>query len=362
MSVDGRGRRLSWRLVLGGLVLLVVGAACAWATMTVLRPADDPLASTEHTYVEVTRGKVGASISLNTIAEWSQVPAGSNHASGIVTSIGIEPGAEVSHGSVLYSVDLRPVAVAQGEVPMFRQIGAGVAGADVRQLQEMLAALGYYDSAFDGRAEAGTIAAIKRWQKSSGLSESGVVEQGDLIFVSRLPARLALNSESIHRGASLSGGEEAVLGLPAAPRFWVPVSEGQAAMITAGTVIEVTSPDGQTWRGVAGEQERDADGGAISIAVTGPDGTVLCGDACGQVPVSGQTTLLSNVVTVEQVEGLLVPSSALVTMADAGTAVIGEDGKRIPVEVLTSAKGMSVVSGVDEGTRVRVPAKDESGE
>lgn len=362
MRVDGPGSRLSWRLALGGLVLLVAGAACAWAIMTVLRPAEDPLAATEHTYVAVTRGQVGASMSLNTIAEWSRVPAGSNQASGIVTGIGIEPGAEATQGSVLYSVDLRPVAVAQGDVPMFRQIGAGVDGADVRQLQEMLAALGYYGSALDGRAEAGTTTAIKRWQKALGLSESGVVEQGDLIFVPRLPARLALNSDSIHRGVKLSGGEEAVLGLPAAPRFWLPVSEGQAAMITAGTSIEVTSPDGQIWRGVAGEQERDADGGEISISVTGPEGAVLCGDACGQVPVSGQTTLLSDVVTVEQVEGLLVPSSALVTTADAGTAVVGEDGKRIPVEVVTSAKGMSVVSGIDEGTRVRVPAKDDSGE
>lgn len=48
------------------LALLSVGAAGAWATLTVLRPADDPLAVTEHTYVEVSPGSVGTSISLRT--------------------------------------------------------------------------------------------------------------------------------------------------------------------------------------------------------------------------------------------------------------------------------------------------------
>lgn len=343
----------------GGLGLLLVGAVCAWAVLTVLRPASDPLASSEHTYVEVVEGEVGASISLNTIAEWAQVPVGTNRASGVVTTVDVAPGAEVSQGAVLYTVGLRPVAVAQGDVPMFREIRAGVKGADVRQLQEMLGALGHYDGAMDGEAGAGTTAAIERWQDALGVAETGVVSEGDVIFVPRLPTRVALDGEMVHRGASLAGGEEAVQGLSAAPLFWVPATDAQAAMMPTGTAVEVTSPDGQIWSGETGEQERDAESGTIEVAVVGVDGAALCADACGQIPVSGQTLLTSKIVTVEQVAGLVVPSSALVTLADGGVAVIDETGTRVPVEVVTSAKGMSVVTGVDAGARVRVPASDE---
>jgi len=327
--------------------------------MTILQPADDPLTSTKHTYVEVTNGEVGATISLNTVAEWSQSSVGVNQASGIVTSTSVRAGAEVGQGSVLYAVDLRPVSVAEGEVPMFRQIASGAQGADVRQLQEMLRALGHYDGASDGRVEAGTTAAIKRWQQSLNLEKTGVVERGDVIFVPQLPARLALDAEKINRGASLAGGETAVRGLSAHPKFWIPASDGQAALIPAGTVVEVTAPDGQIWKGVAAGQKRDTAANTITVEVTGPDDGVLCQDSCAQVPVLGQTTLPSKVVTVEQASGLVVPSSALVTTASGQVAVVDREGERRPVQVVASAKGMSVISGVDEGIRVRVPATNE---
>ncbi len=343
------------------LLLLAVGAVTTWAVMTVLRPAEDPLASTEHTYVQVTAGAVGSSISLSTVAEWNQVPVGANQASGIVTSVA-EAGTEVSHGSTLYTVGLRPVVAAQGEVPMFRDIGTGTSGADVRQLQGMLTALGYYGGAPDGKAGRGTTDAIKAWQGALGLDKTGMVSLGDIVFLPRLPTRIALDPESIQRGATLTGGEDGILGLAAAPQFWIPVTDSQAAMIPVGAAVEITSPEGQTWRGIAGEQKRDAEDGAVTIAVAGFDGAVVCGDACGEVPISGQATLSSNIVTIERVEGLIVPSAALITTADGATAVIDGDDKRIAVEVIASAKGMSVVTGVADGTRVRIPAKDEPGE
>ncbi|WP_460800159.1 peptidoglycan-binding protein [Microbacterium sp. GXF0217] len=359
MAEDMRTRR--WpMLVGGGLVLLLIGVACTWAVLTILRPAEDPLASAEHTYVEVVQGEVGASVTLNSVAEWSQVPVGINQASGIVTSVDIEPGSEVGPGAVLYSVGLRPVTIAQGEVPMFRPISTGIAGDDVRQLQQMLATLGHYHAGIDGKVASGTTAAIKRWQQSLGIEKTGVVEAADVIFVPRLPTRIVLNPDTIKRGASLGGGEQAVQGLPAAPNFWVPATEAQAAMMPAGTAIEVGSPEGQTWQGVTGEQKRDEETGTVLVAVTGPDGATLCADACGQIPVSGQTTLSSKIVTVEQVSGLVVPSSALVTTADGSTAVIDADGERVPVELVASAKGLSIVDGVDEGTRVSVPATEDS--
>lgn len=360
MAPQERLRRWPW-LVVAGFAILAVGAAGAWAVLTVLRPAEDPLASTEHTYVEVSEGSVGTSIALNTVAAWDQVPVASNQASGIVTAIAVDAGAEVHQGSTLYTVGLRPVVAGHGEVPMFRDIGAGTSGADVRQLQEMLAALGYYGGAIDGKAEQGTAAAIKSWQAALGVEKTGVVAVGDVVFLPQLPTRVAFDPELISRGVTLTGGEAGILGLSAAPRFWIPVTDSQATMISDGGAVEVSAPDGQVWHGIAGEQKRNAEDNTVTVAVTGVDGTALCGEACAQVPVSGQSTLPSQIVTVEQVDGLVVPSAALVTTADGVTAVIDGDDNRIPVEVVASAKGMSVITGVEDGLRVRVPAEDATG-
>ncbi len=172
---------------------------------------------------------------------------------------------------------------------------------------------------------------------------------------------MTLDDTLVTRGASLSGGENVLKALPSAPQFTIPVTDAQAAMIPAGSRVEVQGPQGQTWTAVAGEQQRDENNG-ITVLLEDPNGTQICGADCGQIPATGQTILSTRIVTVETVAGLVVPSSALITAADGSSAVIDEEGRRITVSVDTSAKGMSVVSGVDEGTRVRVPASETNAE
>lgn len=348
-------RRRWLGLILGGVLLIALGAGSAWAALTVLTPAEDPLELTDFTFVEVAEGDVGASITLNTVAKWTPEPVGVNRAAGVVTSIDVSAGEEVGQGTVLYSVDLRPVTIAQGDVPAFRTISLGIEGPDVQQLQVMLGALGYYGGIADGKAEAGTVAAIKAWQKAADVEATGEVAVGDVIFVPSLPTRVALDTELVDRGTSLAGGEEVIQGLPSEPEFWIPVTDTQAGMLATGVRVQITSPDGDPWEGYAGDQSRD-ENGAVTVALTGADGGSLCGEGCDQVPVTGQATLASQVITVETVHGLTVPSAALVTQADGQVAVIDDTGTTIPVTVEASAKGMSVITGVDAGTRVRVPA------
>ena len=51
---------------------------------------------------------------------------------------------------------------------------------------------------------------------------------------------------------------------------------------------------------------------------------------------------------------MIVPTSALRVDAHAHTVLIAEDGHVIPVDVLTSTQGQSIVSGIEAGTRIRV--------
>ena len=93
----------SSRRRMAGLGLFAAGAVLAgltvWAVVTVTQPAKDPLESPSYTLVTVVEGEVGASIQLNTLAEWTSSPIGVNRASGVVTSVNVDAGAEVTQGS-----------------------------------------------------------------------------------------------------------------------------------------------------------------------------------------------------------------------------------------------------------------------
>lgn len=359
-SASGTPLRRGWAIrALSAVALLVLGAASTWAAITILRPTEDPLSATEHATVVVKEGTVGSSLNLNTMAEWNHEPIGANRAAGVVTSVAVTAGAEVSPGDTLYTVDLRPVVVAQGSVPMFRAIGQGATGADVRQLQELLRAVGTYKGNVDGRAGEGTEQAISAWQRALEVPATGVVEESDVIFVPSLPARVVLDAAVITRGASLSGGETVLSGLSASPTFAVPVTEAQSTMIPAGTAVQITAPDGQLWNALAAEQVR-TDEGAISVRLHGAeDGTPICGTACTQVAPEGKTALPSRIVVVESVDGLVVPSAALVTRVDGAIAVLDSKGREVAVHVVASAKGMSVITGAKEGLRVQIPTGED---
>lgn len=357
-SVNAKsGRWLRW--VAAGAAVLLIGGGIGWAAATVLTPAKDVLDSTAFTYVEVVYGEVGSSINLNTVAEWTPVPVGSNLAPGVVTSVNVEAGQEVSAGTVLYTVNLRPVVIAQGSIPAFRGLSTGASGADIIQLQTMLAALGFYTYEVDGQFDWVTREAVRDWQESLGLAPDGAVQAGDIVFVPVLPTRVALDAETVKRGAALSGGEEVVQGLPAAPSFTVPVTDTQASLMPTGTRVEITGPDGDVWEGFVVDQQADEQGG-VTVMLAGQDDASICGQTCGTIPVTGEAFLRSRIVTVESVTGLTVPSAALLSRSDGSIVVIDDEGVERAVTVVTSARGMSVIEGVADGTMVRVPASAEA--
>lgn len=351
-----RRRPLAW--MAAGLAILVAGGGLGWAATTVLTPPADVLDSTAFTFVEVTDGEVGASINLNTVAAWSPIPVGSNLSAGTVTTVNVEPGQEVSTGSVLYTVNLRPVVVAQGAIPSFQSLSQGATGADVAQLQTMLASLGFYAYAVDGKFDWVTQEAVEAWQTSLGVPDDGTVQAGDIVYVPTLPTRVSLDTDKVKRGASLGGGEEVIRGLPPTPSFTIPVTSSQAALMPTGTRVEITGPNGEAWQGFVLEQVANTKDDGITVTLEGKDGAAICGDECGSIPVTDEALLRSKIVTVESVSGLTVPSAALVSNADGTLSVIDDKGVSRTVTVATSAKGMSIVKGVPAGTLVRVPASE----
>ncbi len=277
-----------------------------------------------------------------------------NQASGTVTRVVAKRGQFVDAGDVLYRVDERPVVVLHGGVPAFRRLGPGTTGADVQQLTRFLKEKGFLASV-SSKYTTTVGLAVKAWQRGLGVPATGVVEQGDVLFVRSLPMLVALDSKAFAVGAHVASGSQTVERLATAPTFVASFNDTQAREVEAGMPVTVT--DGShTWAGKLGAL-KVADDHTISSVITGADGDSLCGTQCRAVPVEGLTQLQGEAQLQAPVAGIVVPVAALVSNADGSTAVVGTDGSRISVTVTAQARGMAVVTGLAVGTRVRVPGR-----
>ncbi|MFJ8754348.1 peptidoglycan-binding protein [Streptomyces sp. NPDC102441] len=77
-------------------------------------------------------------------------------------------GTRVKEGDVLMTVNGRPVLALSGSVPMYRALGPGASGDDVKQLQRALRRLGFDPGSISGNYGQGTAAAVTSWYKSKG--------------------------------------------------------------------------------------------------------------------------------------------------------------------------------------------------
>lgn len=73
---------------------------------------------------------------------------------------------QLTEGSVMLTASGRPVFVLQGNAPAYRDLVPGLAGDDVRQLEQALARLGFSPGAVDGVYDHGTSAAVALWYRS----------------------------------------------------------------------------------------------------------------------------------------------------------------------------------------------------
>jgi peptidoglycan hydrolase-like protein with peptidoglycan-binding domain len=355
-SAELAGPRRRWQgWLASAMVLLLAGGVGGWALRTILEPAPDVLASPGFTLVTAQQGEVGQSVRLNASAQWVPEHTAIGHAAGVVTTVDVDTGAPVAAGGVLFTVDLRPVVAAAGEVPAFRDLGVGARGADVAQVQRMLADLGHYPGTADGTFGQAVSNAVRAWQRDLGVTVDGVVRRGDVVFVPDLPARLAL-PDDLTVGRPLSGGEPVVHVLPDAPEFTIALPDGQARLVATGMAVDV-SHDGGSWpAAITAIRQHPETGGQIAV-LAHVDGGPVCADECAQVPL-GEATLLPSVIhVVPQVAGVVVPASAVVSTSDGQTVVVTAGGELVPVTVEASASGMAVVGGVEAGTQVRTPGQ-----
>lgn len=343
------------------MLLIVVGMAGfvgLWAGREALVAPEDPLAEPEPVSYTVVEGLVDHSLSFVAVAEWETIPLARSEVAGVVTSVSVAPGGEVSAGDVLFAADLRPVVVAAGQTPAFREMSLRDSGNDVGQLQELLIGLGFLGGEIDGVFGSGTAAAVREWQASLGIEDDGVVRLGDVVFISDLPARVVLGEEVVV-GGRLSGGEQAVWGLPVDPSFWIPLSPEQRNLVPIDAPVMV-SYGGGVWDAEVVEAVESVGPqggiGELRLVLEAPGGGSVCGAECGDwVALEGRSDFPAEIVVVPETSGPVVPVAAIQTSANGSTFVTLDSGEAAAVDVVVSHAGLAVVAGVESGDVLLLP-------
>lgn len=123
-------------------------------------------------------------ISLSGAVATAPSGGGSADAGGGVQKVTRTPsaGASVAEGAVFMEVSGRPVFVLRGVVPMYRTLGPGTKGADVKQLNEALKRIGFDPGTTGDVFTPGTASALKRWYQARGYEakEPGTAERQQL--------------------------------------------------------------------------------------------------------------------------------------------------------------------------------------
>ena len=279
-----------------------------------------------------------------------------------------DAGAVIERGGTLYKIDELPVTLLYGPLPAYRRLAVDTEGADVRQFEENLAALGYTGFTVDDSYSARTAEAVRSWQEDLDREQTGEVDPSHLVYAAG-PIRVA---ELAARAGDAPNGP--LLRYTGTGRtVTVDLNVDDQRLAVAGAPVTVTLPGGATVAGTVASVGTTATESDSSQGADGPGGGGS-DDATIEVVIavadqSALGTLDRAPVRVELVAGerkdvLTVPVAALLALREGGYGVevvdVVEDqtsSRIVRVEVGMFADGRVEISGagIAEGTTVGVP-------
>jgi peptidoglycan hydrolase-like protein with peptidoglycan-binding domain len=358
----GRGGRRRRRVVLAGAAVVVAAAGAAVAVTGPFAGAGHAgggaAAGGYRTSVSaIARRLLQAQTSVSATLGYAGSYAVAGHGGTLTWLPG--PGRVIGQGQVLYRVgNGTPVVLLYGRVPAWRALSAGVHGADVRQLNRALVALGCATRAqLDPASKyftAGTGYAVERLQARLGLPQTGTLPLGQAVF---LPSAIRVTTVPAALGAPAAGP---VLAATSARRVvTIALDAAQQSLVKAGDKVAITLPAGRVTPGVVSSVGKVATGGAspkvtVTVTLTHP----RAAGGLDQAPVTVSIT------TATAPGALVVPVGALLARAAGGYAVeeVSPAGRHhlVPVTLglFDDAAGLVQVSGpgLAAGQTIVVPA------
>ncbi|BBH66455.1 peptidoglycan-binding protein [Actinoplanes sp. OR16] len=275
---------------------------------------------------------------------------------GTVTSLAAG-GSTVSRGKPLYGIDDDPVVLLYGKLPAYRNLSSGVDGADVKQFEKNLWALGYRGFTVDDEYTSATAGAVEEWQDDLGVAETGTVALGQVVYQ---PAAVRVDSTTAAKGDAVQPGTE-ILQISGVRRVaTVELEVADQRLAKKGAKVDVTLPDGKVVTGTVSDvetsietAENPAEDDTTILTVT-----ITFGKAAPTGLDGAGVTV--GFVSSQREDVLTVPVTALLALAEGGYGLEVVDGSAtsiVAVETGLFADGRVEVSGggVTEGMKVGVP-------
>jgi peptidoglycan hydrolase-like protein with peptidoglycan-binding domain len=300
--------------------------------------------------------------------ELSVTPSALKRGPRVITSLP-KVGSHIGEGDVLLTISGRPVFILEGAQPSYRDLGPGMSGQDVRQLEEALQRSGFDPGPADGSYDAETAGAVEALYRrhrfepvvateeqlaatrpaeaelvEGARAESGVQLPADeVIFVPTTPLRVSEVSAAV--GEAPSGGLVTVTSSEVVIDGVVPVE--QARFIRKGAEVLIDEPDlgisasGTVSRVAARPGTHGADGFHVFFQVA-----VERDPPAG---IIGASIRLTVPIRSTRIAKLTVPLSAVSLGPDGGSRVqrsSGEAFEFVPVRTGLSAAGYVSVTPV----------------
>jgi peptidoglycan hydrolase-like protein with peptidoglycan-binding domain len=357
----------------GGLVAVVVIAALALGAVQIFGGSGQTstAASTASTTTAaIQRGTLVDRQSVSGTLTYGDSTAVGATKNGTITAVAAQ-GSTVKRNGVLWRIDENPTVLLYGAVPAYRAMTEGDTGSDVKQLNTNLRALGYGDPGTADSYTSGTTSAVKVWQEALGVTQTGSVALGDVVFQ---PGASRVGSVVSNVGVIAARGT-AVLQLTSTTRVVsVDLSTSQQSLAFRGETVIVTMPDGSAANGKVSE---------IGTVATSSSSSGGSGGAAGGSSSSSSSSSTSTVPVTITLSGtvksawdqapvqvamesskrdnvLIAPVTALLALKEGGYAVEvvnGSSSKLVAVKTGLFAGGNVEVSGsgINAGTTVKVP-------
>ncbi|MFI1385932.1 peptidoglycan-binding protein [Embleya sp. NPDC020886] len=350
--------------------LLVVAVLAGGGVVAVVRPWDRDSATTKqaavrYDLVPVEQGSLSTSIQLTGLLAFDTPAPIVASGKGTVTALPAV-GAVVKTGGRLYEVDGQPVVLMTGDRPMWRDLGLDVPdGSDVEQLEKNLIKLGHakgLDLSADRKFTSATAVAVKRWQKSLGVKETGTVALGSVVMlaqesvrVQQLGAKLGstVGSDSI---MTVTRTDLVVTAQPA---------DNQVSRFKPDGKVRVKLTDGTAVEGRIRSLARGSTGGEDKSGGSGdgPNGNkttvTIVLENQDKAQQAGPSPVTVNVVGDTADNALVVPVTALLALDGGGYGIRVADGPttrlvKVRLGLIADAKAQ-ITGDVQPGAQVAIP-------
>jgi len=357
--MDSRRRRLA--LVVVAALAVAATAGAWWLTTAATGPGSAATTNGPPATARITRQDLAATKRVDGTLGYGDTHTVASGSTGVLTWLPAE-GAKVTRGQPLYRVDNLPVVLMYGTVPPYRVLKVGVDGADVRELEQNLVALGHAGFTVDEHFSEATATAVRDWQENLGLPVTGAVEPGRRFVASDALRVATLKAEVAGRTAA---GQPVLTYTGTARLVTVDLKVTDEALAHNGSTVTVTLPDGRTTKGTvtgvgtvahkpAAQANDSSSDATATVAVTVTLVDPAAGGALDAAPVD------VDFVSEEHKNVLTVPVAALLALAEGGyglQVVEGDTARLVAVQTGLFAGGRVEVSGSDiaEGMTVGVP-------